>query len=132
MSEFTNFKTLERPPKPNTYLVAPVNLCLADKPDATSPFLPARAGDVYASIKAIAANEKRWTLVKEDAGTRQLKIVARTPVLGFKDDLDVQVLQGEDENSATVAIYSRSRVGYSDFGANRKRVDALMTQLLAN
>ena len=48
----------------------------------------------------------------------------------FKDDVDILVLpvEGHDHQS-TLAIYSGSRLGYSDLGTNGKRVNALLTAL---
>lgn len=45
----------------------------------------------------------------------------RTPLLGFTDDIDVRFVS-LGESRASLAVYSRSRVGYSDLGTNRKRV----------
>jgi len=45
----------------------------------------------------------------------------------YKDDIDIAVLETND--GSTVAIYSRSRVGHSDLGKNRKRVEALIDTL---
>lgn len=48
--------------------------------------------------------------------------VARTKLMRFKDDIDVEIIPLSDNRSSFI-IYSRSRIGYSDMGANRKRVD---------
>ena len=45
----------------------------------------------------------------------------RTRLFGFTDDMVVKL----DENEKLLRIRSSSRVGRSDFGANRKRVEAL-------
>lgn len=44
-------------------------------------------------------------------------------IMGFVDDLEL--LKQED----SIAVRSASRTGYSDFGVNRKRVEALRTKL---
>jgi uncharacterized protein (DUF1499 family) len=36
---------------------------------------------------------------------------------------------GDDAGRSTLAIYSASRVGYSDLGANAKRVGEILTSL---
>ncbi|MBI1396160.1 MAG: DUF1499 domain-containing protein [Betaproteobacteria bacterium] len=44
-----------------------------------------------------------------------------TPVLGFVDDVEFYL----PENRSLVHVRSASRLGYSDFGANRRRVERL-------
>lgn len=131
MTDFISFKSLKRSAKSNAYLLAPVDFCLASKPDATSPFIPTMPDALYRRVQDIIAHQKRWSNVKADPATRQIRFVAKTPLMGFKDDVDIQVIAGETENTSTIAIYSRSRIGYSDLGANAKRVEVIMTQILA-
>ena len=69
--------------------------------------------------------------MKQSAESGQLRYIAKTALLGFKDDVDIEIIP-IDENATTLAIYSRSRVGYSDLGANQKRVEELIAQLTAN
>ncbi|MCV6609409.1 MAG: DUF1499 domain-containing protein [Amphritea sp.] len=45
----------------------------------------------------------------------------RSGLFGFVDDLELQV----DKNSAVIHVRSASRVGYSDMGVNRQRVETL-------
>jgi uncharacterized protein (DUF1499 family) len=46
-------------------------------------------------------------------------------LFGFVDDLEMQI----DSGSGLIHVRSASRVGYSDFNANRKRVEALRAKL---
>ena len=48
-----------------------------------------------------------------------------SPLLGFVDDLELQLRADE----GVVAVRSASRLGYSDLGVNRKRVDDLRHRL---
>ena len=132
MSNFVLFETLIRSAKPNTYLVAPDGLCQKSKPDAPSPSLRANPKQVYDQIADIIASERLWKPVAQDPAALRLKFIARTPLLGFKDDVDIQVLAPhEGETGTQIAVYSRSRVGYSDLGANAKRVNKLIEALTA-
>ena len=46
-------------------------------------------------------------------------------LFGFIDDLEVRI----DRDNAVLHFRSASRVGYSDFGANRKRVELIKARL---
>ena len=53
-----------------------------------------------------------------------LKVEARTSLLRFVDDIDMQVRGG------SVYVRSASRVGFFDFGKNRSRLEELRTQMV--
>ncbi|MFO8099477.1 MAG: DUF1499 domain-containing protein [Salinibacter sp.] len=53
---------------------------------------------------------------------QQASAVVRVALL-FKDDVDVAVVPQDD--GSTLHVRSASRVGYSDLGVNRRRVDRL-------
>ena len=117
-----DFATLTRPKTPNAYLLAPEGLCGAAQADGTAPVFEADPDRVFAAAEAAARAMTGVSDVQADAGARALSFVARTRLLRFKDDVDAAVVpQGE---GAALAIYSRSRVGQSDLGANQKRVTA--------
>lgn len=131
MSDFITFKSLKRPPKPNTCLVAPENHCLAAEPDFDPPVMAMTARGLYSRISEIVASERRWGKIEADPEALRIKFVATTGLMRFKDDVDIEVIPIED-GKATLAIYSRSRVGYSDLGANRKRVSELIRRVTTN
>lgn len=54
-----------------------------------------------------------------------LQCVATTPIMGFRDD--VQLLYQPD--ALLIQVRSSSRMGFSDMGANRQRVEALRREL---
>ncbi len=78
-------------------------------------------GVSFEAVRDTLLGWPRTAVVEEAAG--YLHVVCKTPLIGFKDDLEIE-LEGE-----TVHIRSASRVGYSDLGANRKRVEALRKEL---
>ena len=61
--------------------------------------------------------------VRSDTGTL-LHAVFKTPVLRFPDDLHARL----DEATGLIHLRSQSRVGRSDLGANRTRVEKLRAQ----
>lgn len=131
MTDFINFKSLKRPPKPNTCLVAPENHCLAAEPDFTPPELDLSPRGLFSKFSETVAATRSFGKVSADAENLRLKFIATTGLMRFKDDVDIEIIPLEDGGS-TFAIYSRSRVGYSDLGANRKRVTKIIEQVTTN
>ena len=131
MTDFISFKSLKRPPKPNTCLVAPANHCLAAEPDFAPPELQMTGRGLFSKLSEIIASERSFGKIETDADALRIKFVATTGMMRFKDDVDIEIIP-LDEGRSSVAIYSRSRVGYSDLGANRKRVTKLIERLTAN
>ncbi|WP_159655000.1 DUF1499 domain-containing protein [Vibrio atypicus] len=63
------------------------------------------------------------TAVKDDG---YLRIECTSKIMRFVDDLELRIKEGQ------LLVRSESRVGYSDFGVNRKRADQLRELLKAN
>jgi uncharacterized protein (DUF1499 family) len=75
-----------------------------------------------------AITKRKWRIVDARpplAGRRdgRIEAVARTPILGFRDDVVVRVRA--DPDGARVDIRSTSRYGRHDFGTNASRIVAL-------
>ncbi len=132
MPGFIDFKTLERPTSRNTAWLAPAGLTPAAMPDGAAPVYDVAPGELYTRVLRLIGNKASWQLGEQDAQGLRLTFVAVSALMRFKDDVDVVVLPVPGEPSrSTFAAYSRSRVGYSDLGANRKRLDGLSAALLA-
>ncbi len=73
-------------------------------------------------------NKRRWRVVDArapQAGRREGRIeaVARTPIMGFRDDVVVRVRPEPD--GARIDARSSSRYGTFDFGTNAARIRSL-------
>jgi uncharacterized protein (DUF1499 family) len=64
------------------------------------------------------------TEIVEDTG-EYLHAECRSALLGFVDDLELHLRPAD----GAIAVRSASRLGYSDLGVNRKRVEALRADL---
>jgi uncharacterized protein (DUF1499 family) len=79
-------------------------------------------------------NRRRWRVVEARAPDQgrpegRIEAVARTPIMGFRDDVIVRVRPFE--GGARVDIRSSSRYGSFDFGANANRIRALVEDIEA-
>ena len=77
-------------------------------------------------------NRRRWRVVEARAPDQgrpegRIEAVARTPIMGFRDDVIVRVRAFE--GGARVDVRSSSRYGSFDFGANAARVRALLDDI---
>ena len=131
MTDFIDLTAFERPKTPNTYFLAPIGFADAAKPNANSPQFDVAPGELYSRVLTEIEATRNWSKVRKDDGALRIAFVATTSLLRFKDDVDIAVLPGENGGSR-IAIYSRSRLGKSDFGANRKRVAELIHRLTSN
>ncbi|MPZ44434.1 MAG: DUF1499 domain-containing protein [Betaproteobacteria bacterium] len=91
------------------HYVAP--LAFADAPDAA-----------LARLKSILSGLERVRIVAESAGYLRAEVSSR--VFGFVDDLEFHV----DAAARVVHVRSAARLGYSDFGVNRKRMERIRAQ----
>jgi uncharacterized protein (DUF1499 family) len=67
----------------------------------------------------VTAQEPNTALVHSDA--EQDRYLVRTRLMRFPDTIVVKVIE-LDQDHSTLALYSRSQIGRSDFGVNRKRL----------
>jgi uncharacterized protein (DUF1499 family) len=122
------FASLERKPSPNQYLIAPDEATPRAKPDAESPVFAVSPERLRDAFLAVASEAPRTKLLNQTADGLRLSLVQRSAILRFPDYIDVSILPA-DSDSSTIAIYSRSRFGYSDLGVNQRRVEEWMTAL---
>lgn len=123
-----DFETLARPASPNTYLVAPAALCREATPDEIAPRFSQDAPAVRDAFLKVVAAQPRVTPGPKDEARLRYEFVQRSAVFRFPDTISVQFIPLETGGS-TLAIYSRSKVGYSDMGVNRKRVQSWLGAL---
>jgi hypothetical protein len=91
----------------------------------------ATAQAAYDAALAVV-NKRRWRIVEArapQAGRREGRIeaVARTPIMGFRDDVVIRVRAETD--GARIDARSSSRYGSFDFGTNAARVRGMMNDI---
>jgi uncharacterized protein (DUF1499 family) len=100
-------------------------------PDIAPLQTAAAPNEAYAAALEVL-NGRKWRVV--DARTPQpgrrdgrIEAVARTPVMGFRDDVVVRVRP--NGSGARIDIRSASRYGQRDFGSNARRIRGLLEEI---
>jgi uncharacterized protein (DUF1499 family) len=118
-----DFAALALPPSPNTCLLTPTTAPGAGHLHR-DPF-PVTPEEAFAAIRAVAATQPRTFPLADYAERRQAQWVARTRLMNYPDIVVAEVAPAG--GGTGLWLYSRSLVGWSDFGANRTRVMAWLT-----
>ncbi|MBL9173914.1 MAG: DUF1499 domain-containing protein [Verrucomicrobiales bacterium] len=81
--------------------------------------------DAMAQLRKVVGALPRTTVIS--AGDTHLQVEFRTPVFRFVDDVEFRM----DAPNHVIQVRSGSRIGYSDLGTNRRRVDRIRAELAA-
>lgn len=128
--------TVEAPSSPNWALSAPREVETASAPTRETPIYATGPEELKAAFQAVAMADERVTpfapLNQPDTDNQLFAFVQRSAMLGFPDVISVRVLDlgaGDAGQRASLAVFSRSVYGYSDFGVNAARVDRWLSAL---
>jgi len=103
------------------------NCVSSDAEDRGHRIAPLDAGTdpegTWQALMDLLEADRRFTI--KARGDGYLHAEARTAILRFVDDLEFQLRPAE----GVIAVRSASRVGYSDLGTNRRRLEALRERL---
>jgi uncharacterized protein (DUF1499 family) len=117
---------------------APLSACPGNKPNCVSslnseaefqalPFnFSGTADSAMTRLKAAIATEPSVEIVFADA--KRLDVTFKTALFGFRDDASFAVhpiQEPENQVQGRIDFHSKSRVGYSDLGVNRKRIERI-------
>lgn len=93
---------------------------------AIAPFaFRGTATEAMRGLKLVLAAQPRVRVITETP--EYLHAEFRTPICRFVDDVEFLVVEKE----CVIHVRSASRVGYSDLGTNRRRVEALRREFAA-
>jgi uncharacterized protein (DUF1499 family) len=117
--EVVDIRGLREPLPGNSFLACPPDFCAATA--APSPVFAMSADRLSQQWRALMARTTRVTIVADAPEQHRLVVIEHTKLLRFPDIITVEFVALADDRSS-LAIYSRSRYGKGDFGANRQRV----------
>ena len=90
-------------------------------------FLEISPNAAFVKILQHLENRKDVKILATEEGS-YIHAVFTSKIMRFKDDVEFQI-QKDDSNGTVVDIRSASRVGYSDLGVNRARMEELRKYL---
>lgn len=94
-----------------------------DESHHIDPYIYPKNTDVWIKIKSLIAAMPRTKLLSESED--YLHYEFRTRLFRFKDDVEIW----HDRENDTLHFRSASRVGHSDLGTNRRRIEDLKSRL---
>ena len=119
-----------RPPGRSDYPAADARLQRAAYPDIGPLQVNAPAKLAY-DVALSLVTKRKWLIAdaRAPAGRREgaIEATARTPIMGFRDDVAIRITPTAD--GARIDVRSASRFGVYDFGANAARVRSLLEDL---
>jgi Protein of unknown function (DUF1499) len=118
------FETFSRGTRPNTALACPAGFCKQATADFVPPVYPVSEEKLRALITAKVLAEPDVIPVYRHASPglpTQDRYIQRTRLMRFPDTINIRFIP-LTETTSTLAIFSRSQLGYSDMGVNLARI----------
>ena len=115
--------TAEVPAKENHYLLRP------EGGDGPAPVFEAGPAALAAAFQDLIGATPRAEVIAGSAAAGHMTVLVRSRLVGFPDFVTVKVL--EADGGTALAVFSRSKYGYSDLGVNKQRVDSWLEGLNA-
>jgi uncharacterized protein (DUF1499 family) len=100
------------------------NCVNSERAGGSETVAPLRAtAEQWQQLKRWIASQQDWTITTDTGDF--LQAVVKTPLMRFRDDVQLRFV----EDTGVIQVRSSSRLGISDMGTNRKRVEMLRSQL---
>ncbi len=119
-----------RPPNTSTYLIETAAQQKDAYPDVEPLLVKVNPTVAYDSAMKVITKRK-WRVFDsrppQPGREGHIEAIARSTIMGLRDDVVVRIRPARD--GARVDARSASRYGYTDFGANAERVEALLTDI---
>ena len=130
MLRFVDFQNLKVPSKPNWYLSLPKGIAYEVKGANIGPKFDVSVSLLTKALKRLLGDEPRIKMLAISNTEMRYELIAKTAILRFPDRVSIEIVR-LGENHSGLALFSRSKYGYSDFSANRKRVQDWLRRIEA-
>lgn len=127
LDQQVDFKSTVLNPKPNQFLICPDKFC-KDTPHQIAPIFKVPMPELQRKWDEMMEQEKGFIRLDMQEGATRRHYHKRTDMLRFPDRITVEFV-AVDDTTSSIAIYSRSKYGYSDGGLNQARTLDLLGEL---
>jgi uncharacterized protein (DUF1499 family) len=117
--------TAPTPSTPNSYRVAPADSAV--EADAVAPVFEMPTQELAAQFDRIARDSGNVDVVGGSPESGFVTYLQSSSLFAFPDYISVKFIE-IDANTSTLAVLSRSRLGQSDLGVNKKRITAWLAE----
>lgn len=131
MRTYFNFKNLILSKSPNQYLVLPDITDSLSSPHEISPVFNISSKNLHSIFYEIIIKQRATKVLCNDKINLKSEFIQYTRFFRFPDYISIQIIDS-GENISSLAIYSRSKFGYYDFGVNKRRVKLWISLLVSN
>ena len=119
-SRFVDWDNLRPADSPNDWLLAPRDSKMPHF-DQVSPVFDVAPDILAQAWQSVIADQPRTKIVAVSDDALRIEAMQESAIFGFVDLISAR-FSSLPENKSTIAVYSRSTVGYWDFGVNKRRV----------
>ena len=94
-------------------------------PELRTPVYNTGPDELYLVVRG-AVFDLGWVIEDSNDVEWTMRLMVKTPLLLFKDDVTLQIIPNADQSSSALEIQSRSRIGGVDFAANADHIQKLI------
>lgn len=123
-----DFSSVARSASDNDALICPTGFCGAARTDGTAPIFNVPVARLRDAVRVIEVNDPDVLPLARDEAKVQDRFLVRTRLMRFPDTVSVRFID-LGAGRSTLALHSRSKIGRSDFGANKARLAAWISHL---
>jgi uncharacterized protein (DUF1499 family) len=125
--DFVDWNVLSPPDRPNNWLLAPESDNLVRRGEV-APIFNVGPEILASTWKKVIEEQPRVQILAVSNDGLKVEALQRSAIFGFVDRISSRVIAMPEQRS-TLAVYSRSTVGYWDLGVNRRRVQEWVRSL---
>lgn len=127
-----DFSTLVKGKKPNEALVCPSGFCPAYDRPRPAPIFKSDASELIKELDQRISALEKVKRVDDASDPLRRRYVTYSPLMHFPDTMNIEAIDLEavdGEPRSSVAVFAKARIGYSDNGANRARINQWLEML---
>ena len=123
-----DFASLRKTGRPNEGLACPDGFCPNAEADIRTGTYAVSPSTLREQILQLLEGDQNYRRVDGDQDKNRLRYVAYSPSMRFPDLVNIKLIDLEPEKSS-IAVHARAQLGYSDNGANLRRIKRILRSI---